>query len=135
MTRLLRMSTTSQMISPLKGVNCGVARNTSIVDVEGNIYPCHRYEGMKEYIVGNVFTGRDEEATLAYYRKVQRQRDQPLSLVLDPRLLCGRLCLAPLRQEREDSRSHRGRVRPSEASIRDFPLDEEEAEGDQAGLV
>ena len=54
----------------LKGLNCGVARNTQVVDNRGNIYPCHRYEGMENYIIGDVFTGLDRERTMAYYRKV-----------------------------------------------------------------
>ena len=54
----------------LKGITCGVARNTQVVDNKGNIFPCHRYEGMENYIIGDVFTGLDREKTMAYYRKV-----------------------------------------------------------------
>lgn len=54
----------------LKGLMCGVNRNTAVVDNRGNIYPCHRYEGMENYIVGNVLTGMDRERTMSYYRKV-----------------------------------------------------------------
>ncbi len=56
----------------LKGVTCGVARNTAIVDNKGNIFPCHRYEGMENYILGDVFTGLDREKTMAYYQKVNQ---------------------------------------------------------------
>lgn len=58
--------------SAIKGLSCGVARNTQCVDTSGNIYPCHRYEGMQEYIIGNVLRGFDREAARAYYRKVNR---------------------------------------------------------------
>ena len=55
----------------LKGITCGVARNTQVVDNRGNIFPCHRYEGMEAYIIGNVLSGGlDREKTMAYYRKV-----------------------------------------------------------------
>lgn len=54
----------------LKGLICGVGRNTSCVDHKGNIYPCHRYEGMSAFVIGNVYTGHDEEKTMRYYRMV-----------------------------------------------------------------
>jgi uncharacterized protein len=54
----------------LKGIICGIGRNTQCVDNKGNIYPCHRYEGMESFIIGNVFTGHDEEKTMRYYRMV-----------------------------------------------------------------
>ncbi len=54
----------------LKGITCGVARNTQVVDNRGNIYPCHRYEGMENYIVGHVSHGLDRDKTRAYYRKL-----------------------------------------------------------------
>jgi uncharacterized protein len=45
------------------GIRCGVGRNTNAVDVDGNIYPCHRYVNMAQYILGNTKTGMDEEKT------------------------------------------------------------------------
>src|SRR4030095_6676568 len=54
----------------LKGVICGIGRNTQCVDNKGNVYPCHRYEGMSEFVLGNVFTGLDLDRTLRYYRMV-----------------------------------------------------------------
>jgi len=59
-----------QFATSLKGVICGIGRNTQTIDCEGNIYPCHRYEGMKAYILGNIYQGLDREKTLQYYRKV-----------------------------------------------------------------
>ena len=53
-----------------KGVTCGVNRNTTVVDNKGFMYPCHRYEGMPSYIMGNVYTGMDKAAVMDYYRKV-----------------------------------------------------------------
>jgi radical SAM protein with 4Fe4S-binding SPASM domain len=52
------------------GVTCGVCRNTTIVDNRGNLYPCHRYAEMKEYQIGNVFTGMDRQSVMNYYRKI-----------------------------------------------------------------
>ena len=53
---------------PAAGVTCGVGRNTLVVDNKGGLYPCHRYEGMTAYKLGDVFTGLSREATLGYYR-------------------------------------------------------------------
>lgn len=54
-----------------RGLRCGVGRNTNIVDTDGNIYPCHRYGDMREYIIGNVADmALDEAKTKAYYESV-----------------------------------------------------------------
>lgn len=56
-----------------RGLRCGVGRNTNIVDCDGNIYPCHRYGGMENYILGNVTNmDLDEEKTKAYYKTVNQ---------------------------------------------------------------
>ncbi len=57
---------------PLGAIRCGVGRNTNAVDVDGNIFPCHRYVGLENYIVGNVWTGMDEKRTADYYRQLIR---------------------------------------------------------------
>ncbi len=54
------------------GIRCGVGRNVNTVDVDGNIFPCHRYPGMDEYIIGNVYTGIDREKLSAYYDDIIR---------------------------------------------------------------
>lgn len=54
----------------LKGITCGTGRNTQCIDTKGNIYPCHRYEGMEAFIIGNIFEGHNEEKTMRYYRMV-----------------------------------------------------------------
>jgi uncharacterized protein len=50
------------------GVNCGVGRNTLIVDNKGGLFPCHRYEGMEAYWLGDVHTGLNKDKTFAYYQ-------------------------------------------------------------------
>lgn len=55
-----------------RGVFCGIGRNTNIVDVDGAIYPCHRYGNMQQYILGNVFDGLDEDRTGRYYEAVSQ---------------------------------------------------------------
>jgi uncharacterized protein len=70
----VQLKKNTAMLKPhkLKGITCGVARNTAIVDNKGNLFPCHRYEGMDNYVIGNVFSGLDRELTMAYYRKVNQ---------------------------------------------------------------
>jgi uncharacterized protein len=63
------VSSLSQYHSTM-GIGCGVGRNTNAVDVDGNIYPCHRYVNMEKYILGNTKTGMDEKKTKGYYRKL-----------------------------------------------------------------
>ena len=38
---------------------CGAARNQITVDWDGNIYPCHRFTGLKKFIIGNVKEFKD----------------------------------------------------------------------------
>lgn len=38
-------------------MRCGLARGCSSVDVDGTIYPCHRYVGMENYAIGDLDTG------------------------------------------------------------------------------
>lgn len=52
------------------GVTCGVCRNTTVVDNRGNMYPCHRYAEMNDYVIGNVFTGLDRKLVLDYYHRI-----------------------------------------------------------------
>ena len=57
-------------------MRCGAGRGTTIVDIKGDLYPCHRYLGMEAYRLGNVDTGVDPELFAAYLEKffVLRQR-------------------------------------------------------------
>jgi uncharacterized protein len=52
------------------GIECGVCRNTLVVDNKGGLFPCHRYEGMEAYKMGDVFTGLDKQKVMKYYRQL-----------------------------------------------------------------
>lgn len=52
------------------GVTCGVCRNTTVVDNRGNMYPCHRYAEMNEYVIGHVSTGLNHDLVINYYRRI-----------------------------------------------------------------
>jgi uncharacterized protein len=49
-------------------VRCGVCRGTTAVDVDGRLYPCHRYVGMEPHCFGDVWKGPDPDHVRAYYR-------------------------------------------------------------------
>lgn len=38
-------------------LGCGVGRNMYAVDINGNLFPCHRFVANKEYCLGDVYTG------------------------------------------------------------------------------
>ena len=40
--------------------NCGTLNNMLAVDIDGNLYPCHRFVSEKEMQVGNIYTGIDK---------------------------------------------------------------------------
>jgi uncharacterized protein len=62
---ILRLNKRSRIL----GMICGVGRNTSAVDTDGNIYPCHRYVNKEAYILGNTAEGMNEEKTKGFYRR------------------------------------------------------------------
>ena len=68
LSKFMRNATSAPSKLPAVGVTCGVGRNTLVVDNKGGLYPCHRYEGMTAYKLGDVFTGLSREATMGYYR-------------------------------------------------------------------
>ena len=43
----------------LKIKSCSAGESGFAIGSDGNIYPCHRFMGMPDYIVGNVYTGID----------------------------------------------------------------------------
>jgi uncharacterized protein len=57
-------------------VTCGVCRNDITVDTGGQLYPCHRYVGMKEFIIGSVEEGVDNGKVGRYYKTLFRQYDR-----------------------------------------------------------
>lgn len=54
----------------VRGLQCGVGRNTNIVDTDGKIYPCHRYGNMSSYVLGDIYSGLSRESVMSYYARV-----------------------------------------------------------------
>ncbi|WP_066495558.1 PapB family radical SAM/SPASM ranthipeptide maturase [Abyssisolibacter fermentans] len=48
---------------------CGAGSNLMAVDIDGKIYPCHRFVGIEEYVLGNVSDEKLEE-NLNFYSNV-----------------------------------------------------------------
>jgi len=49
-------------------MRCGVGRGCTTVGIDGKLYPCHRYVGMENYVLGHVSTGIDQEKFADYLR-------------------------------------------------------------------
>ena len=47
---------------------CGVGRGSLTAGIDGKLYPCHRYVGMENFVIGDVWRGVDREALANYYR-------------------------------------------------------------------
>ncbi len=73
------------------GIMCGVGRNTNAVDTDGVIFPCHRYVGMDNYKIGDIYNGLDKEAIMNYYRQAHYTA-KPKCSGCWARRLCGGLC-------------------------------------------
>lgn len=43
--------------SVISQFNCGTGRNTYAVDINGDLYPCHRFVGNPEYKIGDIYNG------------------------------------------------------------------------------
>lgn len=49
-------------------MRCGVGRGCTTVGIDGKLYPCHRYVGMENYVLGHVSTGIDRDKFADYLR-------------------------------------------------------------------
>lgn len=45
---------------------CSAGRENTSVSVDGKLYPCQRYVGMKEYVLGDIWSGVDQEKYESY---------------------------------------------------------------------
>ncbi|MBD3160917.1 MAG: SPASM domain-containing protein [Candidatus Eisenbacteria bacterium] len=84
-------------------IGCGVCRNDLTADVDGNLYPCHRYVGMDQYVIGNITDGVDQNRVRSYYEDLLEIHDSVCSRCW-ARYMCGGHC--PWLRARTDG-SHR----------------------------
>ncbi len=52
----------------LVAMRCGVGRGTTTVGIDGKLYPCHRYVGMDNYVLGDIWKGIDKERYRTYLK-------------------------------------------------------------------
>ena len=55
--------------SPVSPFRCGACRGTTTVGADGTLYPCHRFVGMAEWVVGSVSCGPDIERCKNFWRR------------------------------------------------------------------
>lgn len=70
---------------------CGACRNMLAVDPGGSLYPCHRFVGDNQMIIGNLSRGRDENAIISFYRAYLASYEATCSRCW-ARILCGGDC-------------------------------------------
>jgi len=71
-------------------LSCGVCRGCTTVGVDGSLYPCHRYVGMGNYVVGDVWSGVSEEKHERYLREYFKTKAKCASCWAVN--LCGGMC-------------------------------------------
>jgi uncharacterized protein len=70
---------------------CGSGLGFASVDIKGNIYPCMRFIGNEEYIIGHVETGFNEKRQMFFERTVYNRTKCKTCWA---RHLCGGACVA-----------------------------------------
>lgn len=70
---------------------CGSGLGFASVDIKGNIYPCMRFIGNEEYIIGTVETGFNEKREMFFNRTVYNRKNCKKCWA---RHLCGGACVA-----------------------------------------
>lgn len=72
-------------------IGCGVGRNMQAITKDGKIYPCHRYAGEDNFLLGTVENGLSREKVEEYYRSVLSLKDDHCSKCW-ARITCGGQC-------------------------------------------
>lgn len=57
-------------------LHCGLCRGCTTVGVDGSLYPCHRYVGMANWVIGDVWSGvkrEEHERCLREYFKAKEK--------------------------------------------------------------
>lgn len=78
-------------IKPLSLFRCGACRGTMTVGADGRLYPCHRFVGMRNFVIGHICTGPDAEMAKDFWRRYDTAIDDHCSKCW-ARRLCNRPC-------------------------------------------
>ena len=57
-----------------KEIVCGAGRSFFAVGLEGHLYPCYRFVGLEQFILGNLDTGPSPEAVKRFTTSCARPR-------------------------------------------------------------
>jgi uncharacterized protein len=76
---------------PLSMFRCGACRGTTTVGADGRLYPCHRFLGMKEWVMGRIDDGPDIEYAKQFWRMYEDSVDPKCSKCW-ARRACNRPC-------------------------------------------
>lgn len=58
----------------LRRYKCGAFFGMATVSTDGNIYPCHRFVGLDNFIIGNVFEGIDNGKMLRFLEDLEKAK-------------------------------------------------------------
>jgi uncharacterized protein len=70
---------------------CGAGLGMSAVSTDGNVYPCHRFVGMKDYAIGTAAEGVDEEKVKGFFAAADAANHANCSVCF-ARQICGGFC-------------------------------------------
>lgn len=70
---------------------CGAGLGMSAASTDGKIYPCHRFVGMKDYVIGTIADGIDEETVREFFSDADAANHENCSVCL-ARQICGGFC-------------------------------------------
>lgn len=70
---------TPDTVKSLGMFRCGACRGTMTVGADGTLYPCHRFVGMRNFVIGHISTGPDADACRSFWRRYDEAVDNECS--------------------------------------------------------
>ena len=92
---------------------CGAGLGMSAASTDGNIYPCHRFVGMKEYAIGTIEDGVDPQKVQDFFSTADAANKEKCDVCF-ARQICGGFCFYNI------SDGQGGFVPPSEQACDSF---------------
>lgn len=74
---------------------CGACLSMAAASTDGNLYPCHRFVGMKDYVVGDLKDGVDPAKVESFFTRAEAA-NKPNCEVCFARQICGGFCFYTL---------------------------------------